>query len=137
MRSTLRLRNRTGRLWPVLFLFIFSSTGSAEDVGTDAVLPPAVRLEWNALLKKGQLQLRPVLQCTRPCELGFELVTLDNPAQQIRQGGQLQLTGEAPYQLGQLSFSTRVAPCRLRLTLRHDDGRQEHYEIDPCSVSSP
>lgn len=119
-----------GRLRPVPF-FLGAALLAAAPVAAD---PATVYLEWNALREGALQRVAPVLRCQADCTLAFELLTLDDPHQVLRQAGTLRLAPGATRLLGRLVFTPRGSHCRVRLTLRQPDGATTLHLIDPCHL---
>lgn len=114
-------------------LLVAALAASALAARADPLPRQLPRLAWNAQWRNGQLQAAPVLTCLQACALRFELATLGNPAQRLRQGGELALGAGESRGLGRLALSAPGPHCRLGVTLWHRDGFEEHYETDPCA----
>jgi hypothetical protein len=99
----------------------------------EPVPPHAVTVAWHAQWQGHRLLLSPTLACVHACRRHFELLTLDNPAQVIRQAGHVDLPAATPRELGRLLLAPLRGRCRLRLVLVDAEGRRDVHELDPCA----
>lgn len=96
---------------------------------------PELSIDWNVHREADRIAVAPALTCSSACRLRFDLRTVDNPGQSLRQTGEVQLAPGLPRTLGRLAFTLRGPHCRLHLTLRDSDGHEQTHVLDPCGDS--
>lgn len=138
MRTALRHDNGTGRQLPVPFflrrclalpLFCLYCL-PAMAIPT---LTPDLHIDWKVHRESDRIEVAPVLTCSSACRLRYDLRTVDNPGQSLRQAGEVQLAPGLSRTLGRLAFTLRGPHCRLQLTLRDSAGHEQTHVLDPCS----
>lgn len=134
--QTSRAGHKPALLCAFLLLYFCTSAAAIATTETRMGSPDFSDLElnWHVERDKQQLRLQPELRSPHDLDLRYELLSLDNPAQKIRQAGNTRLQANMPRTLGRLVFSAPASgSCRLRLTLWLGEQTRE-YEINPCAT---